>query len=150
MHVIPAIIGKSRVDRMLSELVAGDRGRIVQRDTMGTPQDCVIACYHSELGIDYCVDVARAKAFVAGVMESSPSARLATNAKSRAIDPGVGDRCLEQRKRFFEIVECVHQFYLRQNAHIHRAAVSELTIEKPRGPAAPVECVVTRIGPLSK
>jgi hypothetical protein len=37
----------------------------------------------------------------------------------------VGDRCLEQRKRFFEIVECVHQFYLRQNAHIHRAAVSE-------------------------
>jgi hypothetical protein len=30
------------------------------------------------------------------------------------------------------------------NAHIHRAAVSELTIEKPRGPAAPVKCVVMR------
>jgi len=30
------------------------------------------------------------------------------------------------------------------NAHIHRAAVSELTIEKPRGPAAPVQCVVMR------
>ncbi len=30
------------------------------------------------------------------------------------------------------------------NAHIHRAAVSELTIEKPHGPAAPVQCVVMR------
>jgi len=31
-----------------------------------------------------------------------------------------------------------------RNAHIHRAAVSELTIEKPHGPAAPVQCVVMR------
>ena len=40
---------------------------------------------------------------------------VSTRRLDRVIEHCVGDGGLEQRKRFFEIVECVHQYDSRQN-----------------------------------